>query len=555
MTSFAQVARRSLALIASAMVLCGPVGADTPNNEERGLAELHNTLVNLLQALVERGILTREQAEAMVRDAQNKATAEVASKEEQQKAQEKAEANAVRVPYVPDIVKDEIGKQVVQELGENVKQQVVHDINSQGTLRAALPEWMRLMTWTADLRVRGEADIFDKNNATLTYLDFNQINSAGGTDKAGANAFLNTTNNQTRPRLRARFGFNADLGDGWSTAVVLATGSTGEIIATTNQTLGTYGAGYTTTIDQGFLRWTGTSASGRQIFSVAGGRFSNPWLSTDLIWYNDLTFEGFDADYRLNFGSDNAHRKDLFLTLGAFPIESFSLFSANANGEQKWLLGGQLGLDFRTQGDSRFRVAGAYYDYLHMVGQQNALDSTLFNWTAPTFVQKGNTLFDISNTNDPTVNLFALAANYRVVDVLAVGEFRVHPRYSLILTAEALRNIGYDTAEVSARVGTYAAPRTRGYRGDLSFGTSSFDSFGAWRGSLGYRYLQRDAVLDAFNDEDFHLGGTDTKGYTLLFDFDFNPHVWLRAKYMAASAIDGPPLNIDVLQIDLNSRF
>ena len=529
---------------------------DTPAEaQQRSLDELRNTIINLLESLVQRGVLTREQADALVKAAQEKAAADAATLAEQRTQQEKAEQNAIRVPYVPQIVKDQISKQVVEELGPSVKQQVVQDINSQGTLRKALPEWMQHLTWTGDLRVRGEGDLLSSANATNAYLDYNQVNSAGGIAKAGANAYLNTTETQYRPRLRARFGFDADLGDGWTAAVRLATGSTGEIIATTNQTLGTYGAGYTTTLDQGFLRWTGTSSTGRQIFSVTGGRFGNPWLSTDLIWYNDLTFEGFLSKYQLNFSADNAHRKDVFITLGALPVESFSVLNPDAYGKQKWLLAGQLGLDFRTRNDSHFELAGAYYDYLHMVGQPNTFQSTLENWTVPAFVQKGNTMFDISNTTDPTVNLWALAAQYRTVDVIGIADFRVYPRYSVMLTAEALRNVGYNTAQVSALAGAYTPPRTHGYRGDLSFGSVAIDHFAAWRGSVGYRYLQRDAVLDAFNDEDFHLGGTDTRGYTVLFDFGFTRNVWLRAKYMAATAIDGPPLEIDVVQLDVNTQF
>jgi hypothetical protein len=78
---------------------------------------------------------------------------------------------------------------------------------------------------------------------------------------------------------------------------------------------------------------------------------------------------------------------------------------------------------------------------------------------------------------------------------------------------------------------------------------------GTWRAALGYRYLQRDAVVDAFNDQDFHLGGTDAKGYTVTLDFAFNPRVWGRFRYLSANEIDGPPLGIDVWQIDLNTQF
>jgi hypothetical protein len=552
----ATVSRRLTAFLLCALLVVPVLGAQSePSGERQSVDELRNTVINLLESLVQRGVLTREQAEALVKAAQEKAAADAAALAEQRKQQEKEEQNAVRVPYVPQIVKDEISKEVAQELGPSVKKQVVADINSQGTLSKALPEWMQHITWTGDLRVRSESDELASDNPVNAYLDYNQVNSAGGIERAGANAYFNTTNSQTRPRLRARFGFDADMGSGWTAAVRLATGSTGEIIATTNQTLGTYGAGYTTTLDQGFLRWTGASSTDRQILSVTGGRFGNPWLSTDLVWYNDLTFEGLYGQYRLNFSSDNAHRKDFFITGGGFPIESLSVFSSNPSAKQKWLLAGQLGLDFHTGNDSHFQLAAAYYDYLHVTGELNSFESTFNNWTLPTFVQKGNTMFDISNTTDPTANLWALAAHYRTVDVIGIADFRVHPAYSLILTAEGVRNVGYNTAEVSANYGAYQAARTRGYRGDLSFGSAAFDRFGAWRGSVGYRYLQRDAVLDAFNDEDFHLGGTDTKGYTLLFDFGFTRYVWLRVKYLAANAIDGPPLTIDVLQVDLNMRF
>jgi hypothetical protein len=548
---------RTAAYLTAALLLQSSVLAADPQPEARSLEELRNTVINLLQGLVEKGILTREQAEAMVKNAQDKAAATAAAAAAAAAQQQKAEEGAVRVPYVPEIVKDEIRKEVVQELGPEVKKEVVDQATSKGGLFSALPEWIQRMRFTGDVRLRAEGDDFANNNATNAYLDFNQVNAKGGVEAAGTQALLNTTKDQDRLRLRVRFGFDADLGYGFTSGVRLATGSTGEIIATTNQTLGTFGAGYTTTIDQGYIRWTGQTSSGRQIFTITGGRFENPWIYTDLLWYNDLTFEGLTTAYRVNFSSDNEHRKDWFVTLGALPLASFSLTDPNAEGQQKWLAAGQSGLDFRFQDESRLRIAASYYDYIHIVGQFNPLDSTQFNWTAPAFVQKGNTLFNIADSStNQTAGLYALASQFRIVDLIAMGDLQVGPHYSLGLTLEALKNIGFRVSDVMARDGgTFVAPRTRGYRADLGFGSSNTGRFGTWRASLGYRYLERDAVLDAFNDEDFHLGGTDAKGYTGMFDFFFNPHVWLRMKYLSANAIDGPPLGIDVWQVDMNTRF
>ena len=77
----------------------------------------------------------------------------------------------------------------------------------------------------------------------------------------------------------------------------------------------------------------------------------------------------------------------------------------------------------------------------------------------------------------------------------------------------------------------------------------------AWRATVGYRYLQRDAVLDAFTDSDFRLGGTDVEGYYISAEYALTQRVLARARYLSGNEIDGPPLGIDVLQLDLTASF
>jgi hypothetical protein len=522
--------------------------------EQHNLAELRDTVINLIQALVDRGVITREQAEAMIRDAKAKAEAEMAANAAREKAQAEADKGAVRVPYVPQIVQDQISKQVAAEIAPQVKQEVAAEVKSPETMHSVLPDWVWLMNWTGDVRMRGEADLYGRDNPAFTYLDFNQVNAAGGIVPAGAKAYWDTTQDVDRLRVRVRFGFDTELGDGWSTGVRLATGSGGEIFVSTNQTLGTYGQGYQMALDQGYLRWTGTTSTDRQILSLTAGRVGNPWVSTNMEWYNDLTFEGVLGNYRINLSDDNVHRDDLFVTAGAFPLQDVnsSLISSSQN---KWLVGYQLGADLNSENDSRLRLAAAYYDYLHITGERNTPDSTLLNYTAPLLVQKGNTMYDIANSTNPDVNLFALAAHYRILDLIAMADWHAFDRYSVSLTANAVRNIGYSWQQILAETGQYVAPRINGYEADLGFGTLALNARGSWRVWVGYRYLQRDAVLDAFNDEDWHYGGTDMKGYQFMFDWVFNRYVWAHLRYMTANAIDGPPLSIDVLQLDLNTAF
>ena len=75
------------------------------------------------------------------------------------------------------------------------------------------------------------------------------------------------------------------------------------------------------------------------------------------------------------------------------------------------------------------------------------------------------------------------------------------------------------------------------------------------RCTIGYRYLQRDAVIDAYTDSDFHFGGADAAGYYVTADYGLAQRVWMRLRYLSSNAIDGPTLGIDTLQIDLNTRF
>src|SRR5687767_15985885 len=90
--------------------------SQTQSDEARSLEEVRNTVINLLQALVQKGVMTREQAEATVADAQAKATADADARA----AKSAAEADAVRVTYVPESVR----KQIAAEVREDMKAEV-----------------------------------------------------------------------------------------------------------------------------------------------------------------------------------------------------------------------------------------------------------------------------------------------------------------------------------------------------------------------------------------------------------------------------------------------
>ena len=527
-------------------------------SEARSLEEVRNTVINLLEALVQKGVMTKAQAEAMVASAQTKAADEAKNRA----ALGAVESDAVRVTYVPDIVRQQISDEVGADITDDVAQQVVTQAKAEGWgVPGALPDWIRGVRFYGDVRTRAQGDLFADENATNFYLDVNAVNAAGGVGRAEENALLNTTEDRNRLVGRLRTGFVAQLGNSISLDARLASGNIRSPVST-NQTLGNYGGRWDVAIDRAALIWNPINSSRDREFDLRFGRFANPFVGVnELIWDNDVSFEGLSATYAMDlFGADQDRmERGLFLTLGAFPLQEEELSS-----DDKWLYAGQLGGEF-TFGRSRLRIAGAYYAYDNITGVRNAFGFNTFDFTAPGFVQRGNTLFDIRNDADTSTNLLALAGEYRLANASAQLDLDFGDTH-VIVGAEYVKNLGWETEDVLERTNGAVYifekltdppldERTEGYEVMVAVGRPSLSALWDWRAFLLYRQLERDAVLDAFADSDFHLGGTDSKGYQLGVDLGLSKGSWLRLRYLTADELNGPPLGVDVWQLDWNGQF
>lgn len=539
-----KVSRFLRAAIAVACLAATPLVARAAS-EQQNLEELRNTVVNLLQALVDQGVMSRDKATELVKRAQEKAAADTATAA-------KADEGAIRVPYVPQVVRDEISKQVAQEVRPGVVSDVVERARQERWgVPGALPDWLSRVRVTGDVIVRGQDDLFGRDNAQNFYLDFNSINAAGGISKAGVNAFLNTTEDRERLRVRARLGVEVALADDWTAGVRLSTGALQDPSSESQNVGGGFGR-YTVGFDQAYLRWDARTDRRFAYLTMNSGRIESPWFTpTELVFARDVAFDGLALTGRIGTGDGSDQQSHLFATVGGFPVQEQPLIYQN----DKWLVGTQLGASLRFGDGQRLRAAAAYYNFVRVQGVPNTFQSTLTNYSAPAFIRFGNTYFDIANTTDPTVNLFALASRFRIADLAASYELPVGGRYRFTLNAEAARNVGFKASEVLARTGLVIPERTKGYVGDLRFGDPVVNRAGAWRAALGYRYVQADAVLDTLTDADFHTGGTNVKGYYLWGEVGLAREVWLRLRYMAGDVIDGPPFALDVIQFDLNTRF
>jgi polyhydroxyalkanoate synthesis regulator phasin len=518
-----QQKKLTIALALAGLALHLPVHA----SEKAQLEALRATTQAILDALVEKGILTQEAAQALVKQAEAKG-AEAAA------ATARAEAGVVRVPYIPEVVKREIREQIRQEVVAQAKTERWGDVN-------AVPEWVDRLKWEGDLRLRQQSDLFASGNA-----------SAANLQGIGVNV-NNTSEDRDRTRIRARLGLTAAITPQVSGGLRITTGNTRDPVST-NQTLGTTGNKYELVLDRAFLRYEPWDW-----LVLSGGRLPNPFLSTDLVWDDDLNFEGVAARIA---PWDRVPERSVkpYAVLGIFPLQEVETSPTNL-AKDKWLYGAQLGLNWDHSLNSRWRFGLGYYRYRNVTGVYDTVNDSpnYFNAyaaTAPQFRQKGNSVYNINNSGETSQPLWALAGRYHLLNLTARADLAHFDPYHLILDADVVKNIGYDKAATAARMGQpgYKA-RTLGWHGRVAYGWPSMNAADNWQVYFGYRHLERDAVLDAFTDSDFRLGGTDAKGYYLGASYALDRNVWLAAKWMSADAIDGLPYSVDVLQLDFNARF
>lgn len=559
--------RKTIAPAAACMALLGTLGtahADTASDPQRQSVEvLQDTVINLLQALVQRGVITQQQAEQMVKQAQDKANADLTAQRAQERAQRAQEEKegAIAVPYVPQIVQQQIEKQVAKEVQPAVTADVLKHAKTQGWgVPGGLPDWIRQVRVTGDLTLRGQDNLYGSGNSAAcpagtpygncTILNYAAINSAGSFSGAGVNEFLNVNQDSAVMQARARLGVDVSMAPGWDAGIRLATGALNpnSEVQTFSDEFGRYSVGF----DQIYIRWRGTTARDFNYLSVVGGKFDNPFYEpTTLVYSKYVAFDGVALNGKLGIGDGSAQQSFLFLNLGGFPIQEVPLVFQNS----KWLVGGQLGGSLRFGGGQQITLAGAYYDFDHVQGRMNSYDSVLNDYSAPIYATYGNSYCDIENdSTNGEYPVFALCSQFRLAEV-AAGYVLPIDQYSVTLNAEGVRNIGFNAKDIYDMFGEEVSSRRNGYQAELAFGNPDVFERWDWRGTLGYRYVQGDAVLDALTDADFHEGGTNAQGYFMRADLGLAHNVWTRFSYYAGDQIDGPHYAVDVLQLDLNARF
>ncbi|OAM91040.1 putative porin [Termitidicoccus mucosus] len=522
--------------------------------------------INLVHLLVEEGVLSKEKADALIRKAEAKAEA----------ARPAAADGTVRVTYVPETVR--------QQMREDIRQDVMRQAREENWADPReVPAWTKKLRLSGDIRFRYDGSFFGGDNDPTDAINFNSLNRGSPYNASVTNTVLpplaNVNEDRARLRLRARLALDADLGEGFTAGLRLATGSDSSPVST-NQSMGADGLGskYALWLDRAFVKYDAPALGGTKL-AVTVGRFENPFFATDLVWDDDLGFDGILLQAGRRMG-----RWQPFATFGLFPVYNtdFNFSSRQLDkfkSDDKWLHGVQLGTGLELAKDLSLKVAAAYYSFTNIAGKlsdplNNPNDDGSTDTRRPSFAQKGNTYMALRNnlyTGDPAspwyqqdYQYYGLGTPFRELALTARLDYARFDPVQLALEFEFVKNLAYDEDRIN-RLGAqnnFAEGASglvdggdMGWTTRLVIGQRVLEKRWDWQASIAYKYLETDAVVDGFTDSDFGLGGTNLKGFVLGASVGLSKNVNARLRWLSADNVSATSFSVDVLQIDINAKF
>jgi hypothetical protein len=559
-------------------------------------APSQNVTLNLINRLVQKGILSHGEASDLIKGAeedavfakaQSQAIAETQAAVIAQNAMPpvQPDSNEVRITYIPEGVKTQIRDQLRAEVLAQARAE-------HWAAPDAVPEWTQRIKLVGDIRTMYQGFSYPTgNNNTGVFPNFNLINTGAPFDVSGSifSPQLNVDKHRDTYLMRMRLGFDIDLEDGFTAGIRFATGSTNTPVST-NQALGAAGPGgqggnfskYQLWLDRAFIRYDSSISTDTHVAAFLG-RFENLFMtSSEIMWDEDVALDGIALKLDQTWNSDFK----TWLSGGAFAVFNTALnFPDNsptkAASYDKYLFAVQFGVDFKPADKIEVKMGFAYYDWMNIEGRLSSPYVPLNNTDAgdtdnsrPLFAQKGNTYRAIRNITPTALNgfgttnqfqYFGLATPFRQFSWTGRMDLNYWEPMQVSLLGEFVKNLAFNRSAINS---VAVNNRTGGGTGNFAGGDTAwfmginvgkpynvFNKRGDWNVGLSYRYVESDSVVDGFTDSNFGGGGTNMKGYTLSAALALSKATAIRFYYMSAAQIAGPTLRSDVVMFDLTAKF
>ena len=345
---------------------------------------------------------------------------------------------------------------------ELMQEAIMEKIKSHERLLEALES----IDWFGDFRLRYEI----KNRAN----DNSLVNDSDG--------HLDTA----RPRVRLRFGAKAHIYKNLDLVFRLSTGGTSSTSG--NQTLGQTFGQKAINVNLAYASFK-PKIRGLNGLVLEGGKVKNKFMKSEVVWDNDVNFEGLTESYDIKLG-DTKFR----LVLGQYFLEETDRTPTTGGSQpvdDPWIAAWQ-GQLYQNTSIGKFKFAIAFYDY------QNLTDNAVTNQLGAGDGQR-NSQLTTTNVNTTNIRTFNSLGEWKTF--ISSYYFKLFGDYAFNTDADAVSGNN-----------TIADGLDAAWQFGVQFGHEKLRYLGDWQLMGLYRVIQQDAVFYALTDSDFHDGGTNAKG-------------------------------------------
>ncbi|MFA6384680.1 MAG: putative porin [Candidatus Omnitrophota bacterium] len=384
-------------------------------------------------------------------------------------------------------------QQVVTEAKEEARAEIAQGKNE------VLPKWLQTTKFSGDMRLRYQ-----------------------GETKTGSK-------HRDRGRFRLRYGFEMKPNELMKVGFKMATGenkTNGPEQTSTNQSFTNSFQNVPIWVDQAYVEYKPFGNRDLAVLKdmkLTGGKFANPFYTTDMVWDGDINPEGGYVQFTPSYGA----AWNTFFTFGFLPLGESS---SDSNDPFLFAMQGGVAGNINAR---PYKFGVSYFNYENIKGM--AWNTYSANYT-PT----------INNSLDGTLlkydfNILEIIGEYSPMDLTFAGNtmpLTIQGDYAKNLADGDIKD---DTAWLAG----------------LKMGKAK--DKGAWELYWNYRQIGKDAVIATINDSDFHLGGVASKGNKFGLTYAVMPNSTLGCAYFITdpykSIQTGTSKHIDLYQIDWVTKF
>ncbi len=322
-----------------------------------------------------------------------------------------------------------------------------------------IPEWIKNTKISGDLRLRYE-NIWNREQQLAN----------------GSNSDLPTYDQY---RIRVRLLFSSTITSEVSAYLMFTTDQDKNLEATTsNVTLRDDFNNKGIYIGRAYATYKPHWLNGLEL---AGGKFKNTFMHTDIMWDPDVNPEGFYEYYKYSGWKGF----EPFIHLGQMTVNNVKI---NDEGDDPWLFIYQIGFNWKL-GPAAWTLATSYYNWTH-------LENTRYLHLAEYKSGGGNT-FVVDTNGD-----LQYAYNYELWEGISYVKFKLGS-----VPTKLIFNYIVNTAD--------DVPDENDTAYYAGFDLGSAKKKGDWALAYKYARIENDAVIGSMNDQDFY--GANRKGHKVKF--------------------------------------